>query len=119
MIYKITDFFRAHKSTIRVILGFALLIASFLLIIYRHPFAGAALFLVGLTLLAISIGKLLGPSDYAGSGTLNGINGMGRQQSSINKKPTSTVANETTSAIWDQMKAEDKSECNGKSSDQR
>ena len=104
MFYKITDFFHAHKSTIRVVLGFGFLIASLLLIIYRHPFAGAAAFLVGLTLLAISIGKLLGPSDYAGSGTLNGINGMGRQQSSINKKPTSTVANEITSDIWNQMK---------------
>lgn len=107
MFYKITDFIRAHKSAIRVILGFGCLIASLLLIIYRHPFAGAAVFLVGLTLLAISIGKILGPSDYAGSGTLNGINGMGRQQSSINKKPKSTVANEITSDIWNQMQVGD------------
>ena len=107
MFYQIFAFFLKHKSTIRVILGFALLIASIMLIVYRHPFAGASVFLVGLALLAISIGKLLGPSDYAGSGTLNGINGMGRQQSSINKKPTSTVANEINSDIWNQMTQSD------------
>lgn len=103
MFYKITDFIRAHKSTIRVILGFVLLIASLLLIINRHPFAGGIVFLVGLTLLAISIGKLLGPSDYAGDGTINGPNGMGRQTSSVNKTTKSTVANEVTSDIWNQM----------------
>ena len=103
MFYKITDFIRAHRSAIRVVLGFALLIASLFLIIYRHPFAGGIVFLVGLALLAISIGKLLGPSDYAGDGTINGPNGMGRQTSSINKKAKSTVANEVTSDIWNQM----------------
>ena len=46
MFYKITDFIRAHKSAIRVVLGFALLIASLLLIINRHPFAGGIVVLV-------------------------------------------------------------------------
>ena len=108
MFYKITDFIRAHKSAIRVVLGFALLIASLLLIINRHPFAGGIVFLVGLALIAMSIGKLLGPSDYAGDGSLNGPNGMGRQVSSINKTTKSTVANETTSDIWNQMTENDK-----------
>ena len=103
MFYKITDFIRAHKSTIRVILGFTLLIASLLLIINRRPFAGGIVFLVGLGLIAMSIGKLLGPSDYAGDGTINGPNGMGRQTSSINKTSKSNVANEVTSDIWNQM----------------
>ena len=103
MFYKITDFIRAHKGTIRVVLGFVLLIASLFLIIYRHPFAGGIVFLVGLALLAISIGKLLGPSDYASSSIGLNVKGMGQQVSSINKKPTSTVANEVTSDIWNQM----------------
>ena len=107
MFYKITDFIRAHKSAIRVVLGFGLLIASLLLIIYRHPFAGGIVFLVGLALIAISIGKLLGPSDYSmGAGGFN-IGGMGQQTSTINKKPNSTVANEVTSDIWNQMQAGD------------
>lgn len=107
MFYKITDFIRAHKSAIRIVLGFGCLIAGLLLVINRRPFAGGIVLLAGIALLAISLGKILGPSDYASSSIGLNVKGMGQQTSSINKKPTSNVANEVTSDIWNQMKEND------------
>ena len=107
MFYKITDFIRAHKSAIRVVLGFGLLIAGLLLVINRRPFAGGIVFLAGIALITISLGKILGPSDYASSSIGLNFNGMGQQTSSINKKQNSNVANEVTSDIWNQMTQND------------
>ena len=103
MFYKITDFIRAHKDAIRIVLGFGFVIAGLLLVIYRRPFTGGIVLLVGIALFAISLGKILGPSDYASSSIGLNFHGMGQQTSSINKKQNSNVANEVTSDIWNQM----------------
>ena len=103
MFYQIYAFLLKHKSTIRVILGVVMIIAGLLLVINRRPFAGGIVFLAGIALITISLGKILGPSDYASSSIGLNFNGMGQQTSSINKKQNSTVANEVTSDIWNQM----------------
>ncbi len=107
MFYQIIAFFHKYKSTIRVVLGFALVIAGLMLVIYRRPFAGGITLLAGIALIAISLGKILGPSDYASSSIGLNFNGMGQQTSSINKKPNSNVANEINSDIWNQMSQSD------------
>ena len=103
MFYKVTDFIRANRSMIRIVLGVVMIIAGLLLVINRRPFAGGIVFLAGIALITISLGKILGPSDYASSSIGLNFNGMGQQTSSINKKQNSNVANEVTSDIWNQM----------------
>ena len=107
MFYQIYAFLLKHKSTIRVILGVVMIIAGLLLVIYRRPFAGGILFLAGIAMFTISLGKILGPSDYAYSSIGLNFNGMGQQTSSINKKQNSNVANEINSDIWNQMAQSD------------
>ena len=107
MFYQIYAFLLKHKSTIRVILGVVMIIAGLLLVIYRRPFAGSILFLAGIAMITISLGKILGPSDYASSSIGLNFNGMGQQTSSINKKQNLNVANEINSDIWNQMSQSD------------
>ena len=105
----IREFIRDNRDGIKIGLGIVMIIAGLVLMILSHFLLGLAVFFVGIIGFIRTLSKILVPSDYAGDGTLNGLNGMGRQQSSINKKPTSTVANEVTSDIWNQMNGEDES----------
>ena len=102
------NFIRENKNTIKIVAYLIATLAGFMLIVYRRPLPGVLLLLVGLTLLAITVGKILGNSDYAGGdGSLNGWAGMGRQQSSVNKVSKTEAPTETTAAIWDQMKSKE------------
>lgn len=103
MFEMIREFIRDNRDGIKIGLGIVMIIAGLVLMILSHFLLGLAVLFAGLIGFIRTLSKILVPSDYAGDGTLNGLNGMGRQQSSINKKPTSTVTNEVTSDIWNQM----------------
>lgn len=103
-------FYRENRDIIKIALCVLLMIAGIVIVAKQHVLLGILFIFIGIFLICLSVGKILGPSDYASGGLLNGINGMGRQQSSINKKPKSTVANEVTSDIWNQMKEKNNEE---------
>lgn len=102
----IGSFFRENREAIRTALSILMMIGGLVLVILRHILLGILVLFGGVALLGLTLGGLLNSSGYAGEDALSrGIGGQGRGASAKNSN-TKTVASETTSAIWDQMKGD-------------
>lgn len=97
-------FYRENRDIIKIVFCVLLMIAGVVIVAKQHVLLGILFIFTGIFLICLAVGKILGPSDYASSSIGLNVKGMGQQTSSINKKPKSTVANEVTSDIWNQMK---------------